>query len=67
MKLGSLEAEENSQIVVTTQQIETYSGDFNSVKVAWSLVKKSYILLELSSGKDINKHFQILVAVLKNY
>lgn len=67
MKLGSLEAQDNSQIVVTTQQIQTYSGDFNNVRVAWSLVRNSYILLEFSSGKGVNKHFQILVAVLKNY
>lgn len=64
VKLGSLD---NSQTVVTTQQIQIYSGDFNSVKVSWSLVRSSYTLLEVSSGKYVNKNFQILVAVLKNY
>jgi len=65
VKLGSLEAQGNSQIVVTTQQIQTCSGDCNSVKAAWSFYKSSYIPLELPSGEDVSQHFHILLAVLK--
>lgn len=53
-----------------TQKIQSYSGDlFRAIleKVAWSPVRNSYIPLELPLGKDLNKHIQILVAVLKNY
>lgn len=37
------------------------------MKIAWSPVRNSYIPLELPLGKDVNKHIQILAAVLKNY
>lgn len=37
------------------------------MKVAWSPVRNSYIPLELPLGKVVNKHTQILAAVLKNY
>lgn len=67
MKPVCLEAWDNNQIVVTTQQIPTHFGHFNSMRVVLSLVRSSFILLELPSGKEVNKHFQILLAVLKNY
>lgn len=35
--------------------------------VAWPPVRNSYIPLELALSKDVNKHIQILAAVLKNY
>lgn len=37
------------------------------MEVAWSPVRNSYIPLELPLSKDVNKHIQILAAVLKNY
>lgn len=39
----------------------------NGMEVAWSPVRNSYIPLELPLSKDVNKHIQILAAVLKNY
>lgn len=36
------------------------------MKVVWSPVRNSCIPLELPLGKDVNKHIQILAAVLKN-
>lgn len=59
MKLVSLEIWDSSQVVVTTQQIPTCSGNFESLSIVLSHKELLYSL-ELLSGKEI-KHFEILL------
>lgn len=66
MKPVSLEAWDNNQTVVTTQQIPTHSGHFDSMRVVLSLIRSSFILLALPSGKEVNKHFQMFIKCLLN-